>query len=140
MAQEHDLRGTGGNRSAEEIRQDIAAKRESIADTVDRLGEKIQGTLDWKGYVMRHPYASLGVAAGAGLLVGGLIWRKQRPLERILDAFSDAADDVAGDIRKSLRRFVVKAGAPVMFKNAMTGVLSKAVSSYVRSRFTDGRR
>ncbi len=45
----------GPERSAEEIRQDIAAKRESISETVDRLGERIQETLDWREYVVEYP-------------------------------------------------------------------------------------
>jgi len=142
MAQEHDLnlKGTGGNRSADEIRQDIAAKRESIADAVGKLGEKIQGTLDWRGYVVRHPYASVGVAAGAGMIIGSLIRRRQRPMERIMDALSDAADDLAGDVQKSLRRIVARAGAPVVMKRAVGGIVSRAVSSFIQSRFTDGHR
>src|SRR5215471_16321866 len=59
---------SGGVRSAEEIRQDIAARRESITDAVDRLSDRFQQTLDWKAYVSEHPLAALGVAAGVGFL------------------------------------------------------------------------
>ena len=34
------------DRSAVAIRQDIAAKRESISETVDKLGERIHETFD----------------------------------------------------------------------------------------------
>jgi len=38
-------------RSAHENRQDIAAKRETISETVDKLGERIHQTLDWREYI-----------------------------------------------------------------------------------------
>jgi len=139
MAEEHGV-GGGNQRSTEEIRKDIAAKRESISDAVGQLGAKIQGTFDWRGYVVRRPYAAVGVAAGAGLLVGSLVRRKQTPFERIKNALSDAADDVARDLRKSLGGFGTKAGASVRARNAVTGIVSKTVASYIHSRFIDGHR
>lgn len=43
------------DRSAVAIRQDIAAKRESISETVDKLGDRIHETLDWREYVAEYP-------------------------------------------------------------------------------------
>lgn len=139
MAKERDMSG-GNHRSTDEIRKDIAAKRESVSDTVGQLGEKLQGTLDWRGYVVRHPYAAVGVAAGAGLLVGGLLRRKQTPLERIKDAVTDAAGHIARDFHKSLGRFVAGGGAPARARNVLSGIVSKAVAGFIHSRFTDGHR
>ena len=59
-------------RSAEEIRHDIADKRESLSKTVDRLDERIHQTLDWREYISDHPYAALGIAAGLGFLIWGI--------------------------------------------------------------------
>jgi hypothetical protein len=136
MAQEHEL---GGNRrTADEIRKDIASKRESISEAVGQLGEKIQDTFDWRGYVIRHPYAAVGVAAGAGLVVGGLIRRRQTPLERIKDAISDATSDAAREFQKSLGRFAARTGAHARAKNTLSGIVTKAVSNFIHSRFMDG--
>ena len=35
-------------RSAETIRRDIAARRDSISGTVDRLGDRLHETFDWR--------------------------------------------------------------------------------------------
>ena len=57
-------------RSAREIRQDIAAKRETISETVDKLGERIHQTLDWREYV-----GSTGRCAGLSAGVG--FWSRE---------------------------------------------------------------
>ena len=50
---------TDSERSAREIRQDIAAKRDSIADTVDRLSDRFQRTLDWRTYAAEYPFVAM---------------------------------------------------------------------------------
>jgi len=141
MAEANDLiKGT--QRSTAEIRQDIAAKRESITGAVERLGEKIQGTFDWRSYVAKHPYAAVGVAAGTGLLVSGLFRRRTRPTDRIMDALAEAVHGVTGDARKTFNRMIVKTGTPIVVKSAvkaaLTGAIAKAVSEFVHKQFTDG--
>lgn len=138
MAEANEVRGA--ERSAEEIRQDIAAKRESISNTVGKLGEKIQDKLDWRGYVTRHPYASMGVAAGAGFLVAGMIQRKTSPRQRIMNAVTDAIEDIGADVQKSIRRMIVKKGTPMVAQRALFGALSAAIINLINSRFADGGR
>ena len=43
------------DRSAVAIRQDIAPKRDSISETVDKLGDRIHQTFDWHEYVAEYP-------------------------------------------------------------------------------------
>src|SRR5215475_13734778 len=88
---------SGAERSAEEIRQDIAARRESITETVDRLSDRFQQTLDWKAYVSDHPLAALGVAAGLGFLAARMI-KPRRPSagKRIKGALAYGIEDMAG--------------------------------------------
>src|SRR5437870_13752884 len=76
-------------RSAVEIRQDIAAKRESISETVDKLGERIHETFDWHEYVAEYPAVAMGLAAGAGCLGAGIFKRRPSPQDRTLDAMAD---------------------------------------------------
>jgi ElaB/YqjD/DUF883 family membrane-anchored ribosome-binding protein len=87
-------------RSAEAIRQDIAAKRETISETVDKLGERIQETLDWREYVAEYPLLALGLAAGAGFVVAGLFKHKPTPRERILDAVAEITEDLGDRFRE----------------------------------------
>src|SRR2546423_14583217 len=86
--------GATPERSAEAIRQDIAAKRDSISETVDKLGERIQETLDWREYVGKYPWLALGLAAGAGVIVAGLFKHEPTPRERILEAVAEVGGDV----------------------------------------------
>ncbi|MDI6851974.1 MAG: hypothetical protein QME75_00015 [Deltaproteobacteria bacterium] len=71
-------------RSAEEIRQDIIAKEEEIAETYEEISERIKEKLDWRGYVAQAPFLSLGVAAGVGFLASMMLLpRACTPMERI---------------------------------------------------------
>lgn len=89
-------------RSAEEIRQDIADKRESLSKTVDRLGERIHQTLDWREYIGDHPYAALGIAAGLGFLMWGIFRPRPTSRERIMDALAESAEGLADRFRETV--------------------------------------
>jgi ElaB/YqjD/DUF883 family membrane-anchored ribosome-binding protein len=115
------------NRSAEAIRQDIAAKRETISETVDKLGERIQETLDWREYIAEYPVVAIGLAAGVGLLVSGIFKHRPTPQERIMDAFAELTEDltdrvsgIAGDVikKKLISGKTVKAAATAMVTKA----------------------
>lgn len=123
------------DRSAREIRQDIAAKRETISETVDKLGERIHQTLDWREYVAEYPGVALGLAAGVGFLVSGIFKREPTPQERIMDAVADIADDltdrisdVAGDVIK--RKLV--SGKTV--KAALFAMVTKAAVDFAKQK------
>jgi hypothetical protein len=65
-------------RSAETIRRDIAARRDSISGTVDRLGDRLHETFDWRSLRIGLPFVALGVAAGLGLALSGIVRGGQR--------------------------------------------------------------
>lgn len=122
-------------RSAQEIRQDIAAKRETISETVDKLGERIHQTLDWREYVAEYPGVALGLAAGVGFLVARVFKREPTPQERIMDAVADIAEDltdrisdVAGDVIK--RKLV--SGKTV--KAAIFAMVTKAAVDFAKQK------
>ena len=89
-------------RSAEEIRHDIADKRESLSKTVDRLDERIHQTLDWREYISDHPYAALGIAAGLGFLMWGIFRPRPTSRERIMDALAESAEGLADRFRETV--------------------------------------
>jgi ElaB/YqjD/DUF883 family membrane-anchored ribosome-binding protein len=118
-------------RSAADIRQDIAAKRDSISGTVDKLGERIHQTLDWKEYVGEYPLVALGLAAGAGFLVAGLLKRKPSPRERILDALAEITEDFTDQARNAIGGALGKgliSSKPV--KAALTAAVTKAALDF----------
>ena len=135
MADTIDSRAAGEfERTAEDIRNDIAAKRESINHTVGQLGDKIRETLDWKEYVARYPYAAVGVAVGTGLVIGMLLNRRPSPSERIMDALAEAAEEVGDDLRHSAHKLIMRAVAPSLFRGTIYGLAGKALIQYLQSR------
>jgi len=127
-------------RSAEAIRQDIAARRESISETVDRLGDRIHETLDWREYIAEYPYVALGLAAGLGFLVAGIfkIKRDPTPRERIMDALAEVTEDFTDRVRGSLDDVVPKkGGAGKTVKAAATAMVTKAAMDFAKKKATE---
>ncbi|HEU4388464.1 MAG TPA: DUF3618 domain-containing protein [Blastocatellia bacterium] len=105
-------------RSADEIRQDIAANRESITRTVDKLGAKLHEKLDWREYVADHPAAALGLAAGVGFLVSRVFRRRLTPRERIVEALADTLEDATWRVRDGVQSITTNAAR----KNGRGGI------------------
>lgn len=129
-------------RTADEIRQDIAERREAISETVSRLNDRIQRTFDWREYIADHPLAAVGVAVGAGLLVSGMFKRKQTPRERILHALSDSVEDVTGRLRSQLDDLPLKKSPAFgkTVKSAVTASLTTFATNYVKNHILGGAR
>src|SRR6266446_4847783 len=128
------------DRSAVAIRQDIAAKRESISETVDKLGERIHETFDWHEYVAEYPAVALGLAAGAGFVVAGMFKRNPTPQQRILDAVADLTEDMTdriGDVmsgviqKKLVSGRTLRAAATAMIAKAAVDLLKKQISGAI---------
>ena len=127
-------------RSADEIRQDIAARRESITETVDRLSDRFQRTLDWRAYVSDYPLAALGVAAGLGFLAASMFRPRPSPGERIKDALAYSVEDLTDRFRHQLDNLAPRnsnLGLGRTVKAAATGLITKAVTEYLRNRLAN---
>jgi ElaB/YqjD/DUF883 family membrane-anchored ribosome-binding protein len=109
------------DRSAQEIRRDIAEKRESISATVERLNDRVETALDWRTYVADYPFVALGAAGGLGFLVSRMFSKPPTTTDRIMDALMDGIDFLP------LKRRAV--GGAV--KAAATAMVTKAVAEYV---------
>jgi len=127
----------GHERSAEEIRQDIAARRELITETVDQISDRFQRTFDWRAYVKDYPLVTLGVAAGVGFLLGGLFKPRLTPAERVKEALAGSVEDLADRFRDQLDGvFERKPALNQSFKAAAAGLITKAVTGYLRNRLS----
>ena len=74
------MKATGGDAGskAQEIRSRLAAAVESAKATCQRLEEKTVAAAKATDRVIRdHPYESIGVAFGLGLLIGVLVSRNK---------------------------------------------------------------
>ena len=123
------------DRSAVAIRQDIAAKRESISETVDKLGERIHETFDWHEYVAEYPAVALGLAAGAGFLAAGIFKRRPSPQDRILDAMADLTEDMTDRVGGVMAGVIQKkmfSGRTV--KAAATAIIAKAAVDFLKKQ------
>jgi hypothetical protein len=139
--QDPNSTSTASERTADEIRQDIAARRESITEAVDRLSDRFQRTLDWRAYVSDHPLVALGVAAGLGFLTAKMFAPRQSPGDRIREALADGFEDFTGRFKDHLEDLAPRradAGVGSAVKAAATGLITKAVTDYVRSRVAGG--
>lgn len=123
-------------RSSDEIRQHIAATRESITETVDELSSRVQQTFDWKTYVTDYPLAATGIAAGVGLLVGyALIKSRPSPGERIHDALADLIEDAAERIQTQFDGFGARRpGLGRTLKATAIATLMQAGGEFARNR------
>ena len=125
-------------RSADDIRQDIAARRESISEAVDRLSDRFQRTLNWRSYVSDYPLAALGVAAGVGFLVARIFKPRPSAGERIKDALAYGIEDFTGRIRNQLNDLAPRKsglGVGKTVKAAAAGLITKAVTDYLQNRY-----
>jgi ElaB/YqjD/DUF883 family membrane-anchored ribosome-binding protein len=120
-------------RSAEEIRRDIASRRESISETVDQLSNRFERTFDWRTYVSDHPLAALGVAAGIGFLAAGLLRHRSSSGHRISDALADAVEDLTDRFRYQLDGLGLnRPGLMMTIKAAAAGAVARAAAGYFR--------
>jgi hypothetical protein len=127
-------------RSAEEIRQDIAAKRESITETVERLNDKFQSTLDWRTYAGDYPFVALGLAAGLGYMASRIFARQPTPRQRIMEAIADSVEDFKDQFGDYLEIVPPKNSAiGTSVKAAATALLTKAATDYVKNVLTGSR-
>jgi hypothetical protein len=82
----------GNERSPDRIRQEIAVKRQELAKTVERLGERIEETLDWRYQVARHPLLAMIMAAGVGFVVFNTVGRRRASTNPLLNGAADVAE------------------------------------------------
>jgi len=122
------------DRSAREIREDIAAKRETISDTVDKLSERIHDTFDWHKYLAEYPLVAIGIAAGAGFLIAGIFKREPTPQERIMDAVADITEDLTDRLGSVAGDLVKKKVMKTTFKAALTTMVTKAVVDFAKQK------
>ena len=138
MAQTTDI-AQATERSAEDIRRDIEARRESITNTVEKLNTEVQRALDWRSYVSSHPVTAVIAAAGAGFLIARLFKRKATPMERLLDAAADGVEEIADTLMSQLGLYRSASSLVKTSGGAVSAFAAKQVADYVRRRWEANR-
>lgn len=119
-------RGENGERSSDDIRQDIAEGGDTISQTVEQISERIREKLEWRGYVKDSPYLALGVAAGLGYLASGVVQPRTTPLERI-------SRSITRELRKSISGLLVGVAGPGLIKVTLLGIASKVAANWLKN-------
>ncbi|MBS1812153.1 MAG: DUF3618 domain-containing protein [Acidobacteria bacterium] len=125
------------DQTTEELRQNIAARRESITETVDKISDRVHRTLDWREYISDYPIASLGIAFGLGVVVSGIFKPRPTPSERILEALSETIEDVTDRVRGQFDAVGLnhsKPSSPLLV--LATSWVAKAAVSYLGNQLT----
>ena len=125
----------GTDRSVDEIRRDIVNRRESISETVERLGDHIQQRLDWREYLADHAMISIGAAAGVGLLLSGLLKRRQSPTERIFDALAEGFEEMTSQFSAPLGVLRARRGIRQRVQGAAMSLVARGIANSLRHRF-----
>ena len=129
---------SGAERSADEIRNNIAATRDSITETVDQLSSRVQRTLDWKTYVADYPLAAAGAAAGLGILLGYFIQPRATPSQRINTALADMIEDTACRFQQQLDGVgLQRPGMGQTLRATALATLVQAAGNFARDKFAE---
>ncbi|MEO6726230.1 MAG: hypothetical protein ABIU20_08915 [Blastocatellia bacterium] len=135
-------------RSSEDLRQEIKDKKEAIAETLNRLDQRVHRAIDWRAQVGDHPYLALGLAVSVGCLFSGIFNSTSSPRERIMDALAEGVEDITDQVRNSVnsqfsrpsKGNALKAAALALATKAATTYLSNKLSSTPKARNTELNR
>lgn len=126
--------------SPEEIRKDIKDKKEAIAETLNRLDQRVHRATDWRAQVGDHPYLALSLAVSAGYLLSGIFKSKPSPRERMMDALAEGVEDITDQVRDRIESYFswpAKGGA---LKATAAALAAKAASSYLSNRLSSASK
>lgn len=123
-----------GERSSEELRHDIEAKKEAIAGTIKRLDKRVQRATDWRAQVGEHPILALGIAAGAGCMLAAILKPKPSPYERIMDALAESVEDITDQVGRRITSHLTRNLTGGLLKAAAATLLTKGATAYLRNK------
>ncbi len=121
---------------SEELERTIADERRELGRNLDRLQDRLHEKTNVKGYVTRNPGPMLGVALGAGMLLGLATGGSGRSYAVVRD---DDQDDDDGDVSsgsRSVRRGVHRTGRGQL-RTALLGMAAARISELVLDRLAD---
>jgi len=120
------IRGAGGERSTEDISQDLAKEKENISQAIEQIGERVKEKMDWRGYVRDYPYWALGAAAGLGYLASRVFTKRRTPVEQIMRP-------IAEELRHSLGGLLAGAAGSGLIKVTLISIATKAAANWIEN-------
>jgi ElaB/YqjD/DUF883 family membrane-anchored ribosome-binding protein len=123
-------------RSSKDLRQEIEAKKEAFAETLSRLDQHVQRTVDWRAQIGDHPYLALGLAFGVGCLFAGIFKSKPSPRERIMEALAESVEDIADQARNRIDSQFRRPARGGALKGAVAALVTEAATTYLRKKLS----
>lgn len=124
-------------RDLDHVLRDIVVKREAVSHTVERLGTRIDETLDWRIQTARHPYVAFAAAAGVGFWMSGLFTPKATPVRRALDVVSRTIGEVAEGVRGSTKARPADRVEPTTMRILLGTAVVRAGLAFLSTRVND---
>lgn len=123
-------------RSPEDLRQEIQDKKEAIAETLNRLDQRVHRATDWRAQAGDHPYLALGLAVSAGCLLARIFKRKPGPRERMLDALAESIEDLSDQMRERIDAQFGRPARSGALKATVAALATKAATTYLSNRLS----
>lgn len=123
-------------RSSEDLRQEVEARKEAFAETINRLDQHVQRAVDWRAQVGDHPYLALGLAFGVGCLLAGIFKSKPSPSERIMEALAEGVEDIADRARNRIGSRFRRPSTGGALKTAAASLATKVATAYLRNKLS----
>jgi len=109
------------------VQDTVSSVKDSLKDSVHAVADTVKETLDISGHVRSYPWASVGVAAGAGFLLGFLVGGRRYSLGATAEMPEEQArGGLPGDVAR--RAYAASPPAPESSKPGMFDELFGMVS------------
>lgn len=122
--------------SPEDLRQEIEEKKAAIANTLNRLDQRVQRATDWRAQAGDHPYLALGLAMSAGCLLAGIFKRRPSPQERIMDALAEGVEDLTDQVRARIDAQFGRPARSSALKATVAALATKAATTYLSNKLS----
>lgn len=123
-------------RNPEDLRREVEAKKDAIAETFNRLDQRVQRTIDWRAQVGDHPYLALGLAMGLGCLFAQVFRSKPTPRERMMDALAEGIEDIIDQARDRVNSQFSRPARGGALKATAVALATSAASAYLRNKLS----
>lgn len=120
------------HRSTDDIRRDIEQDEREISETVEQIGDRISERLNWRRYLQRSPYWTLGITAAIGFVLAHSLTRRRTPVERFVDSLSEG-------IRESIGPAISRSKSSNLLKATLAGLGTKLITGWIRNSVTRAR-
>ncbi len=122
--------------SPEDLRQEIKDKKEAIAETLNRLDQRVHRATDWRAQAGDHPYLALGLAVSAGCLLAGIFKRKPSPRERMMEALAEGVEDLTEQVRERFDAQFSRPASGGALKATVAALATKAATTYLSNKLS----